>query len=179
MIEAQRDHRYRNEDLVVLLQDGYRLLMFHQSGISQSALQVYDSALPFVPKSALLYQTYQHEAKGAVRVLHGVSSQWSPCLTSIYGGHGLKSLAYSTNGHYYATGHWHGAIQVRDAGSCALLMNMEHSGDVLSVTFMPDHVSLLSGSSDGTMFLWDVVTGINIRSFLGHEGPVHAICVSA
>lgn len=44
-----------------------------------------------------------------------------------------------------------------------------HVGLVSSVAFSPDNKTLLSGSSDGTLILWDVVTNRQLRSIEGHR----------
>ena len=44
-----------------------------------------------------------------------------------------------------------------------------HVGSVSSIAFSPDGNTLLSGSHDGTLILWDVVTGKQLRSIDGHR----------
>ena len=44
-----------------------------------------------------------------------------------------------------------------------------HADWVSSVAFSPDGRTLLSGSHDGTLILWDVVTGRQLRSIEGHR----------
>jgi WD domain, G-beta repeat len=44
-----------------------------------------------------------------------------------------------------------------------------HADWVSSVAFSPDGKTLLSGSHDGTLILWDVVTGRQLRSIEGHR----------
>jgi hypothetical protein len=52
-----------------------------------------------------------------------------------------------------------------------------HAGEVNSVAFSPDGRTALSGSY-GTLKLWDVATGKEIRSFAGHTGPVFSVAFS-
>ena len=47
-----------------------------------------------------------------------------------------------------------------------------HSRPVRSIAFSPDGKRALSGSDDGTMLLWDVDTGKQLRRFSAHTGFV-------
>jgi WD40 repeat protein len=48
-----------------------------------------------------------------------------------------------------------------------------------SLTFLPDGTSLISGSDDWTLKLWDIQTGGIIRTFSGHTGCVCSVSISA
>ena len=48
-----------------------------------------------------------------------------------------------------------------------------HAGKVTSVAYSPDGRSALSGSEDGTLKLWDLATGMEIRSF---DPPTSRTC---
>jgi WD40 repeat protein len=50
-----------------------------------------------------------------------------------------------------------------------------HSDSVNSVVFSPDGRQILSGSSDGTVKLWDTATGHEIRTFSGHSDVVYSV----
>jgi len=54
-----------------------------------------------------------------------------------------------------------------------------HAGPVKSVTYSPDGISLVSGSKDNTVKLWDVQTGGVVKTFYGHTGYVLSVSVSA
>jgi WD40 repeat protein len=53
-----------------------------------------------------------------------------------------------------------------------------HDAGVNSVAFSPDGLRGLSGSSDGTLSLWDVATGKEIRSFAGSTFGVNSVAFS-
>jgi len=54
-----------------------------------------------------------------------------------------------------------------------------HTKDVRSVAFFPDGTSLVSGSDDKTVKLWDVQTGGVINTFNGHTMQVVSVSISA
>jgi len=53
-----------------------------------------------------------------------------------------------------------------------------HTAMVLSVCFSPDGKQALSGSIDGTIKLWDVAAGREIRAFIGSVDTVMAVSFS-
>ncbi len=53
-----------------------------------------------------------------------------------------------------------------------------HTGAVNCVAFSPDGRNVLSASSDGTVRLWDIETGNEIRRFIAHENAINSIALS-
>jgi WD40 repeat protein len=53
-----------------------------------------------------------------------------------------------------------------------------HQGDVNSVAVSEDACFALSGSSDGTAKLWEVATGLCIRTLRGHRDAVNSVSLS-
>ncbi len=51
-------------------------------------------------------------------------------------------------------------------------------GRVFSVAFAPDGKTLLAGAWDGSIRLWDVATGKEIRQYTGHRGWVRSVAFS-
>ncbi len=54
-----------------------------------------------------------------------------------------------------------------------------HTSAVSSVVFLPGGDSLLSGSHDGAVHLWDVKTGVSRGSLSGQVGKIQAVAFSA
>jgi DNA-binding beta-propeller fold protein YncE len=53
-----------------------------------------------------------------------------------------------------------------------------HTGVVESVAFSPDGHILASASDDGTIRLWDTVTGRLVRTLMGHHGWIRSVAFS-
>jgi WD40 repeat protein len=49
---------------------------------------------------------------------------------------------------------------------------------VLAIAFTPDGRSLISAEFDGTVVVWEVLTGLPRREFLGHQAYVHGLALS-
>jgi WD40 repeat protein len=53
-----------------------------------------------------------------------------------------------------------------------------HEDAVLSVAFSPDGKTIVSGSSDQTVRVWDAATGVEQHKITGHEGSVTSVTFS-
>jgi WD40 repeat protein len=53
-----------------------------------------------------------------------------------------------------------------------------HEGEILSVAISPDGQTLVSGSTDDTIKIWNLNTGKEIRTLLAHSSDVNAIAIS-
>jgi WD40 repeat protein len=81
----------------------------------------------------------------------------------------IRSMAYSPNGRYIATGSNDAFIKIWDAASCKLLKNLNVNGNVNSICFSPDGKYLLATISDSTVMLWDFISGALIHRLKGHR----------
>ncbi|MFN8529769.1 MAG: protein kinase [Anaerolineae bacterium] len=53
-----------------------------------------------------------------------------------------------------------------------------YNAGVADVAFSPDGQTILAGSTDGTVRLWDRLTGQEIRRFIGHHGDIQSVAFS-
>jgi WD domain, G-beta repeat len=69
-------------------------------------------------------------------------------------------------------------IQYEDAEQRLVRTFAGHTDVVLSVAFSPGGETVLSGSGDKTLKLWDIVNGRALRSFTGHTDRVRSVAIS-
>ena len=157
--------------------DSQHLLLEHFDTICDSPSQIYHSALPFSPSSSWLRECYKAELSQEVKVVKGLPVEWGTCARTV-------TLDTYTNGLTC----WRDNIAVGLRSNIVILDGITgsqaaifsgHTNAVTSLTFSSDGASLVSGSYDKTIKLWDVQTGGMIKTFHGHTKPVFSISVSA
>jgi WD40 repeat protein/DNA-binding SARP family transcriptional activator len=129
----------------------------------------------------------------AVRTLSALAL--GPGTRAVFEGHNhaVKSVALGTDGETALSG---SCAELGPDGTCTqgelILWDLSaaaedptelrrfagHTGWVNTVVFGPEGTTALSGSGDGTLFLWDVETGQAIRRLEGHTGGVNDIALS-
>jgi WD40 repeat protein len=149
----------------------------HFDTIQNSPSQIYHSALPHCPPSSWLHKHYAAELSGEVKVVKGFPT-WGMC-----------SRIVKSNSNLLALAHWKDTLAVGLKSGDILFLNAitgsqmaalsGHTGEVRSLAFSPDGTSLVSGSCNTTIKLWDVQTGGVVKTFSGHTGPVNSISISA
>jgi WD40 repeat protein len=65
-----------------------------------------------------------------------------------------------------------GAGTLRDGATGAPIGTLTHEQPIYRMAFSPDGGTLATASEDGTVKLWDSVTGRLVRTLAGHQGPV-------
>jgi len=60
-----------------------------------------------------------------------------------------------------------------------LVVQLGHSAAITSVAFSKDGRFILTGGDDGSAYLWDSLTGSEIREFVGHKGRLNSIALSS
>jgi WD40 repeat protein len=90
-------------------------------------------------------------------------------------------LAVSADGKRFATGHQNDAIvRVGDAATRRVTQTLHgHRAGVYAVAFSPRADRLVSGGLDGTLRLWDLDTGKELKQFPGIADQVHSVDYSA
>jgi len=110
-------------------------------------------------------------------VIKGPLAEWGACSCTV----SLDSTAYGLSC-------WNNTIAVGSGVNIIILSAITgsqtavlsgHTKTVMSVTHSPDGISLVSGSIDKTIKLWDAQTGGVVRTFYGHTDDVSSVSISA
>ena len=163
-----------------LLYDTQRMLQAHSPTISSSALHLYHSVLPFLPAQCKLYEVYENEVVGCVRVVKGREHNWNPCLTTLRGHSGeVFSVAFSPTGKQVGTASWDKTGRIWDPSDGSHVVTLEgHSLSVNSIKFSPNGTYVATGSDDQTARLWNPTDGKHTLTLRGHSKGVTSVAFS-
>ncbi|HSE97930.1 MAG TPA: hypothetical protein VLD57_06625 [Blastocatellia bacterium] len=91
----------------------------------------------------------------------------------------VRSVAFSPDGQFVASGFLYEGIKVWEVDSAAKVRSLKgHSSSVNSLSFSPNNAWLASASRDRTIRLWDVESGRELRIVRGHEAEVRSVAFS-
>ncbi|KAG8695958.1 POC1 centriolar protein A, partial [Ceratobasidium sp. 395] len=169
------------QDCIVVANDAYRFVMSFYDAISKSTPHLYISALALAPSNSGIARRMRPVFSKLLTVVQGAEKEWTPCLTSIWVGSNVWSVAVSPNGQRIASGSQDGTVQVWDAetGDVVLGSLNGHSGQVNCVAFSPDGRWIASASKDVTIRVWNAETGEpRFDPLRGHSHEVASVAFS-
>ena len=157
--------------------DTQRLILESFDVIHDSPSHIYCSALKFAPPSSWFCQYYSVEVPQEIKVVRGLSSGWGTCFRTVLAN--ADPCILTCWKETIAAGLDSGDIITLNAvtGSKIAVLS-EHTGAVTSLAFLPDGTSLVSGSWDNTIKLWDMQTGGVVKTFQGHTHWVNSVSIS-
>ena len=118
------------------------------------------------------------ELSQEVKVVKGLPDQWGTCSRTVTFNESTEALACWKN--TIAVGLKSGDIITLDGitGTQTAILS-GHADPVRSLAYLPDGSSLVSGSTDMTIKLWDVQTGGVVKTLHGHTHYVTSVSISS
>ena len=156
--------------------DSQRLILEHFDTINVSPSHIWSSALNFSPSSSWVHQYYSAELSQEVKVVKGFSAGWGVCFRTVLVENRVCSLACWED--TVAVGLQSDIIILNAVTGSKITVLSGHTDHVPSLAFLPDGTSLVSGSRDKTIKLWDMQTGGVVKTFQGHTGSVSSVSIS-
>ncbi|TFK65937.1 WD40 repeat-like protein [Pluteus cervinus] len=152
--------------------------------ISQSACNIYISALSFVPERCWMAKQFWQNFENRVTVRNTKGQNWQEvqCYTKVLNGHKgpVESVAFSSDNRYVVSGSWDQSVRVWDAETGQQTAEFQgHTSKVTSVRFSSGNKYVVSGSEDKSVKVWDVETSQQKAEFQGHTEWVTSVGFSS
>ncbi|KAJ5986656.1 hypothetical protein N7451_011021 [Penicillium sp. IBT 35674x] len=184
-----RQSDVQNANLIDRAKDASRFVLYHQMALSIGRFKSTQghtdqvNSVSFSQNSRLLASAFTD------RIVKIWSSSTGVCLATLEHGAKVESVCFSPDSKLLASALVDSTIQLWDLGEWRRVMAMEDdSSDFVSVTLFECQnkkdkkdktpISLASGSSDGTLKLWDTHNGRCFKIIKGHRGPVSEVRIS-
>lgn len=151
--------------------------------IKRSAPHIYLSALSFTPKDSSVFQTFYPLCTGLISVeTRAVNLHRGRFVMTLIGHERVvRSVAYSPDGCFIASGSDDGTVRIWDARSGEEAMPPLRSGDGIlwSVAFSPKGKVVAAGTEAGTVCIWSLLTDkTTLLPLSGHLGTVRSVTFS-
>jgi WD40 repeat protein len=167
--QATRDGKPVAGDLVTISRGGRQVVRVSREGAGPTAAPPASPLDRLDPAAIPATERFDWQPKELVAVLgEHRGRHWDT----------IRTVACSPDGKLVASAGYDGVIMLADAETLrARVFLRGHTRGVWSVAFAPDSHRLLSGSSDGTVRLWDVAAGQE-RLHVQPGGDVYGVCFS-
>jgi WD40 repeat protein len=155
-------------DLQLLVDDARRCLQMNFEAVQKHSLEIYQSALVWIPKESLIRKIYvQTSAEYQKSFLdyptHGVQ-QSLLCKMGL-----VNSVAFSQDGSRVVSGSEDNTGPIWNATTGEVEAELKgHTDWVTSVAFSQDGSRVVSGSDDKTVRIWNATTGEVEAELKGH-----------
>ncbi|KAF2147935.1 WD40 repeat-like protein [Myriangium duriaei CBS 260.36] len=171
-------------DLSTFLDDASRFIHQYRYIIDMAPLQLYFSALWFVPKSSIIGQTFHSDISNLTEfeLVPEAPTNWSKDLQKLEGHQSyVRGVVYHPNGKIIASGAYDNTVRLWDTSTGEQLHTFEMKESALDTAFSHDGETIAvltySGSTVNSWSVrtWSVRTGEQLQEFEGDDGAVEGI----
>ncbi|KAH8819814.1 hypothetical protein F5884DRAFT_865459 [Xylogone sp. PMI_703] len=165
--------------LLELIRDTRRFIMYYKQIIEDYPLQLYSSALLFSPVNSLVKGLFREEEPKWITILPGIRDQWDACLQTLEGHTDTIWSVVFYDSTKLASASCDATIRIWDvtSGTCLQTLN-GHNYSVRSIVISQDGTKLASGSTDKKVKVWDLENGRCLRTLEGHDRAVELVVFS-
>ncbi|KAH8705555.1 WD40-repeat-containing domain protein [Talaromyces proteolyticus] len=163
--------------------DTIRFIQYNRHGFQQAPLQLYFSALVFIPVRSVVRNQFKDQANLWVKQLPNVQDNWSSCLQTLEGHTtGVEKVVFSPDGKMLVSICYTNIIRLWDTttGQCLRILEGYHGMgyDAQAFILSPHGEISIATSGDGYKIqLRDVMTNRCLHILEGHTDLVSAIFV--
>ncbi|KAJ6580588.1 mycorrhiza-induced WD40-repeat domain protein [Mycena sp. CBHHK59/15] len=169
----------RCDDLHLLVHDARRCLQMNFEAVQQHCMEIYQSALVWIPKKSLIREVYAANVSQAPKVSRGLSNLWGPTELTLDNGSRVMSVAFSQDGSRVVSGSFDNTVRIWNATTGEVEAELKgHTDTVTSVAFSQDGSRAVSGSYDKTVRIWNATTGEVEAELKGHTDTVTSVAFS-
>ncbi|KAJ7868143.1 hypothetical protein B0H13DRAFT_1635836, partial [Mycena leptocephala] len=150
--------------------NAHRCLQLSFVVVQQNCMEIYRSALVWIPKKSILRALYAANMRAMPQVSLGLSTLWGPLELTLPHQSALTCVAFSPDGRCVVSGSQAGTVLIWNANTGEVEANLGNYNDqsaLTSVAFSPDGRCVVSGSQSRTVLVWNVNTG-EIEANLGN-----------
>lgn len=149
----------------LFLWEAWRFVLRNRDAIDETPLQLYSSAIIFLPKSSVIRSTFLQKVTRSICQLPEVNQCWDNVLLSLEGqSEGIASLAFSQDGKMLLSEARDGVIVWRPATG-TLILKVQGVDGVTGAAFSPNCSQLAVVDVGGFASIYDLKTRTKIRSF--------------
>ncbi|KIJ90830.1 hypothetical protein K443DRAFT_68380, partial [Laccaria amethystina LaAM-08-1] len=166
--------------LLLLVHDARRCLQMNFEAVQKHCMEIYESALVWIPQSSLIRKTCAADVSKVPKVILGLSDSWSPAELNVQNGSVVRSVAFSQDGSRVISGSNDTMVGIWNVATGGMEAELKgHTDMVMSVAFSQDGSRVFSGSNDLNMFrIWNVMTGEVEAELKGHRDSVRSVAFS-
>jgi WD40 repeat protein len=161
--------------LLNLILDCERFVIGFFEVIEESAMHIYNSALPWSPTSSLTRKLYQMQMTAEVNLVNAIDAHWDSCIRTIPIAKSSIRIKFSHNSSALAV------VSDEDVTIFETVMGMatfEVGEPATSIAFSSDDDMLVCGHDNGSVRVWDMQTSKLVQSFEGHGRQIFSIAFS-